>query len=724
MHHVRRPRGEERPGRQLSYDLSAPQAVSYSDADPASAKSPRASFAAREWLEKVHRPRVEKARAVEKAIAIADPAASFRQYIRSSVEEARAQSSIAAASSMFAAHEEMHLAAVAAGAVSPLHTTPTALDESPTLPRVPVQSEAAAGVAVYRKGDLIGYRPAHVVHIAEVDSPAHVDQSSVFEGDFITQEEIDYTAEMVRRLPEFSRICSQTAGEIIDEKTAADGQASAKALEKLSLDLALSLVSAGVPAFRTNHKGFHMVDPVTRKVKFIHPFRNICFIPAVAAAKRRKILPHLEFLCERNRSKAKLITLTGGQRVPLDEAGALRDAVTEIQRDVSNLAANPYFKAYDAEIVFRGTEFGTAHRACHWPRRGAAAIISEEITKAEKAAGWYWLPSAELDRGTIWFHVHVHVFVLFHSKLSDEKWEEFMAAMWGKAAGIPRLWAHHWSYDGKLQKPKEACKYPMKPIDLHTAAMSPDECKAMFGELKGLHLVQCLGVLRDQKNARFANAEKGTKVEGSTGKSFVRFGPDWNASGPRDMEKRRADVRRYARRARAKLARFQVAAALIAAACRPCESRTDEDRAAAKALAVWIALKMPRTSVETRWAPAIEQIKAAEEAVRPPAAPGLRVLGRIAPNPHFDRVKRPALFVQGWTGSDRDWEELARKPFVQEICNISAGRLAAADAQLAKEAREKEALGTESPNTEFTPSLKLLLHENGQNLALNLGEKS
>jgi hypothetical protein len=173
---------------------------------------------------------------------------------------------------------------------------------------------------------------------------------------------------------------------------------------------------------------------------------------------------------------------TSGARCPIE---AVADRIREVHRRISKLNAMPFMKAAGVSIVFRATELGSLQRV----------------------------------EGKPMFHIHCHAIVHLGSKLPKDAWSLLL----GK---VREWWQFHFADARKIELAREACKYVVKPGDL--LELSGPELKLLHDQLFKLHLVQALGLLREQRKSREDSDLRFHRVKSSQG-TKLQVVPNWNA---------------------------------------------------------------------------------------------------------------------------------------------------------------------------------------------------
>ncbi|MCB1093418.1 MAG: hypothetical protein KDL87_17905, partial [Verrucomicrobiae bacterium] len=218
-----------------------------------------------------------------------------------------------------------------------------------------------------------------------------------------------------------------------------------------SYRIADGLESEGIKAYGASK--LSLVGVCSGEVVELPDFRNIVFIPAVAQRKRHQMLKQLEYFLQRH-PFSRMWVFTSGERAAL---GEVRERIERLHRRLSKLNAEPFMKSAGARIVFRSTELG-------------------DVTRSETAEAT--------------FHIHAHTIVHLRAKLDPERWSYLLQ-------GVHAWWKHHFDDSKRIHQAREVCKYVVKPGDLDS--LRSWELVELHRQLFKLHLVQCLGPLRDQR---------------------------------------------------------------------------------------------------------------------------------------------------------------------------------------------------------------------------------
>ena len=457
------------------------------------------------------------------------------------------------------------------------------------------------------------------------------------------QEEAEASA-MLRQTV-FDRHAVNRAGEILPADRFEKTRAAREKLARQTMETALDYEAAGFPAFlpRTAPRFWLVIpDPLHEYAIPDLPVRRLNSLPAVAAARRRPMLTHLEAHVDAH-PESTMATFTAGPRLIVNpaRAGELRDALSSFHRRVSNLNSRTrpdgqqsHFGAFGYRLDYRATELGTVYalpcgslsihphahtfgrfewRSQAWPRRVwvrppapdfIGPLLEAELTARQRreavpcvrfgerpplpfARQWRALlrirriysSRARLAPGGIpraaGYRDNRGRFVAVDRGARWRAWVRLARFARADAArrrcffGLMRtVWGAEWDFGKGINDVLEACKYTIKPDD--NDALTPHQKAYLARELRGMRLVSCFGELAAARRRRFAAAEKGRKwretVPGSEETRLcLKWGPDHNALGPRDLEARSRAAQKSARLRRLGLARFARAAAWLEA---------------------------------------------------------------------------------------------------------------------------------------------------------------
>ncbi len=250
----------------------------------------------------------------------------------------------------------------------------------------------------------------------------------------------------------FLEICTERTGEELPADLHAQRLRYRALLFQQSHRIAEALEREGIRAY--GEAKLTLVGICSGETKEIPDFRNVVFIPAVAQRKRNALLKHLELFLQQH-PNSRMWVFTSGERVRLSN---VRERMQEMHRRLSKLNAEPFMKEAGVSLVFRSTELGEVERP---------------------------------DSGEPTFHVHAHTIAHLSRKLPKDEWS-------GLLAHVRAFWRHHFSDSKRIHQARETCKYVVKPSDLD--ALTGGELARLYHQTFRLHLVQSLGLLREQQN--------------------------------------------------------------------------------------------------------------------------------------------------------------------------------------------------------------------------------
>lgn len=286
----------------------------------------------------------------------------------------------------------------------------------------------------------------------------------------------------------FLEICRERTGRELPPESAEEANEARRLLLAQSYRIADALEAEGIRAYGPSK--LTLVGVCSGAVVELPDFRNIVFIPSVAQRKRHRMLQHLEYYLQ-DYPFSRMWVFTSGDRVRLD---GVRDRIERLHRRLSKLNAEPFMKAAGAELVFRSTELGEVERD---------------------------------ESGAPTFHVHAHAIVRLREKLSPELWTWLLGAVRG-------WWKHHFKDSQRIHQAREACKYVVKPGDLDR--LTGPELAMLHRQLFRLHLVQCLGLLKERRRKEEEGNRKLVR-RGEGDASRWELVENWNEKrGRRDPE--------------------------------------------------------------------------------------------------------------------------------------------------------------------------------------------
>ena len=217
-------------------------------------------------------------------------------------------------------------------------------------------------------------------------------------------------------------------------------------LQVMTDQLVEKLREGGIEPLRKSQATISIVGVCTGKVEVVTQYRNINFLPVVAAANRSQVLRRMDFFAQ-SRPFLRYGVVTNGPRCPISE---LRTSLCALGRAVSNFGSRAELKSWGVELVFRGSEFTV--------RREADGLVT--------------------------CHPHANVVFNFSRRLAPEQFREFLRFAHEQFPG-------HWRDCGRLREAAEAVKYITKPAEL--LGLSSGELCALQKAVHGLKLVQPMG---------------------------------------------------------------------------------------------------------------------------------------------------------------------------------------------------------------------------------------
>lgn len=223
-----------------------------------------------------------------------------------------------------------------------------------------------------------------------------------------------------------------------------------KELEAQTERLADILERNGIPAYSKSSTTY-AVGLVTGHIVPLQRFRVIRFLPLVAKRERAPLINELRLFRQSHpshRDHLRLGVMTCGPRIPVGAEGELRNAFTELHRNVSRWAQVAARK-YNIEVIGRFSEF-TVH--------------DEESGRT--------------------VHPHANVLYTPRKRLTKRQWRAFLTE-------TNTHFGAWWKDCGPLQSPEEAIKYVSKPADLEK--LSDSEIVWLFHETYRMKFAQPMG---------------------------------------------------------------------------------------------------------------------------------------------------------------------------------------------------------------------------------------
>lgn len=286
-------------------------------------------------------------------------------------------------------------------------------------------------------------------------------------------------------------LVEEFTGTEVDHELWRQGQAHGRRLQEQTEKIARMLEVGGVDPY-TERQGLKMLGLCTGLVRSLPNYKDLNFLPVVARRKRKKMLEEITayLQMEKQGSIIRMWTLTGGARFPLYQGDFGKEDFRRRWRDFHKRInrLNDYLKAtWGIEFLYRGTELaGETH-----------GFLRDE-------------------RGRPTFHLHAHLCVRLHRRLSSVQWEKMLK-------DVHDQWGSVWKECGQLENPRELVKYVCKPSDL--ISLAPHELVQMYEVTKGLVFARPLGGIRTWRQHLRKNRLRVTQLGGNW-----RTCADWNSS--------------------------------------------------------------------------------------------------------------------------------------------------------------------------------------------------
>ena len=316
---------------------------------------------------------------------------------------------------------------------------------------------------------------------------------------------------------DFKEDCVSETGlvEPDDERTR-NRKADRRELADMTALLAMRLREGGVEAYRASQEFLWKYGVHSGTWELVTQYRNICFLPVVAARERAQTVASNEYYFQKNKN-CRFWTFAPGSRVTVD---LLRERLEALHGKLSDL--NRELKErYGWEMIIRCSEIGTPELEAGEAKRKRAARAARLAGKshgaapvavtgngAANAADVFTLehPPAVPQRQSIFdaaeddvegriifangeptYHPHAHVVVDPRGNvLSKEKFEEMKSFVRDFMGG-------YFNEGGVVRKSREVCKYVTKPCDLLKLS-TPRLCE-LYHALFKLKMVQPMGPL-------------------------------------------------------------------------------------------------------------------------------------------------------------------------------------------------------------------------------------
>lgn len=263
-------------------------------------------------------------------------------------------------------------------------------------------------------------------------------------------------------------------------------------IKDASYEMAYKLEDQGIPAFRAGRM-IHAISDISGDVEVVATeFRNILLIPAVAKSKRSQTIKDLQFFIE-NHKRAdhfRYLVATSGERVPLEDAGALRERRSVFLPRLRKFMSESS-QRWGVRFLYRGDEY----------------------TFNEEGA-----------------HYHENLLYYPSRKLSVDEWQAFLQFARIRLGNV-------WIKDaGKLKNPREVVKYICKLSgdSEHIRAsgsseswgadeLTGPELAWLYNETVGGHSSQPLGEFADWLASIRGDRKKVVGVKNKAGDTALRL---------------------------------------------------------------------------------------------------------------------------------------------------------------------------------------------------------
>lgn len=268
----------------------------------------------------------------------------------------------------------------------------------------------------------------------------------------------------------FLELIRSETGKEISQQEFDERQRENEVRMEMSQRIAHALQRQDIPAFRQDR--LVLVGLCTGTVIEVPLFRNINFIPHVAARNRKGTLYILEYFIERN-PFCRMFTVTNG---PPTTLARVREDLSAFHSKFSRMNDRPFMQRAGMQCVFRSTELGNIHRG----------------------------PEGELG-----FSLHAHIIMQPTRLLTSEEWAAFHQS-------FRSYWRNVHVWDGQqIHMARAACRYIVKTQDLE--GLRDEEFAELYRQTVKCHFVQPMGSFRELVRDCKSGKLKPTKVKGNGG---------------------------------------------------------------------------------------------------------------------------------------------------------------------------------------------------------------
>jgi hypothetical protein len=370
-------------------------------------------------------------------------------------------------------------------------------------------------------------------------------------------------------------------------------------LVRITNSIGLTLEQEKIQAWRRTPSKLFRYFPNSGTLVPIPQYRRLCFLPLVAALKRRKYVDAMDAYLKENRF-CRMYVLTSGERVVdrpciapnpngdvfehvpngrlrcrkrttpkrfkkrctfvefvpqlekrriasgIKQSTTLRERIRSFHREISKFS-HDLRKRWGIEIVMRATEMGTPD---HVPKYGNKSEFHNH-------------PSPDMEDGVLTrnkrkeveFHVHAHLLVNQHRFIEPDDFRKMLS--W-----VSKRWPYYWHECGIIRNSREVCKYITKPAEVDN--LKPSELVALFHATHRLKLIQPMGEIKEQMRRRRENMLRLESYEDKYGQVRWREVPDMNRitfaqkpEEPKPGETPSAEFREYMQRRRLEIDRVE-----------------------------------------------------------------------------------------------------------------------------------------------------------------------
>lgn len=299
--------------------------------------------------------------------------------------------------------------------------------------------------------------------------------------------------------------------------------------QAVSVRFARRMADAGARTIVHDGPRTFLVDPFMERVEELPALRRINFFPCVAAARRNGHLQFAEHYLRPLAHRTEMFTFTAGPRVFTPE---VRDTISAQHSRLGELARQRWFKS-KAELVWRGTELGgltlSERSSADLNRRrsipetlslpGLPGLGPVSVANPNRFKAGDRNPEAWIGSEPLW-HVHTHAIVVWAAGVSDTE----KKAVWNRCR---LFWGFVCDRSGRLEKIREAVKYPAKPVDVEL--LTGPQMVALAEATARLKIVLPRAGLRRFRAETRERIERLAREFDENGEPVTVVRPDWNS---------------------------------------------------------------------------------------------------------------------------------------------------------------------------------------------------